>query len=520
MTIDPPVDLTIVVCAYNMARELPRTLFTLSPAYQRGTEGINYEVVVLDNGSTPPVDQSSLQALLPGVRVIRPENPQISPASAINRVMEAANGRLLGLWIDGARLASPGIVKLAMEAWRADPARAIGTLAFHLGPDVQMRSIFDGYDAEAEDALLAQVPWREDGYRLFNISVLAGSSVPGWFGCIAETNGLFLDRTLWDGLGGLDERFEAPGGGFVNLDLWERAVAISGGHPWMILGEGTFHQVHGGAATNGLPEDRAAMGAEYAAIHGRRFTTPSYEPHFVGRLDPTSHDAGAHRPLDLLRRAHAVRGRHFRVDLPTPALNQIQHGTLRTRYKGMRLAKSPFDLALYMQAIEQLRPATIIEIGTSEGGSAAWLIDQCRALRLHDTRLITIDIAPPAIEISGVNIYQGDSCAPQLTFPTDIIIASPHPWLVIEDSAHSYDSVSAVLGYFDEHLLPGDMFVVEDGVLADLDGDVYRRLADGPNRALTEFLRRTEDRYAIETSLCDFYGHNATYAPNGWLLRV
>ena len=54
-------------------------------------------------------------------------------------------------------------------------------MAFHLGPDVQMRSIFDGYDAEAEDAQLEQVPWREDGYRLFDISVLAGSSVPGWF---------------------------------------------------------------------------------------------------------------------------------------------------------------------------------------------------------------------------------------------------------------------------------------------------------------------------------------------------
>lgn len=520
MTVGSPVDLTIIVCAYNMARELPRTLFTLAPGYQHGTEGIRYEVIVLDNGSTPPLDEASLQSVLPGVRVVRPEHPRVSPASAINEAMRNAKGRLLGLWIDGARLSSPGIVRQAVEAWRADPARAIGTLAFHLGPDVQMRTISDGYDAETEDSLLASISWQEDGYRLFDISVLAGSSVAGWFGCINETNGLFMDRTLWERLGGLDERFEAPGGGFVNLDLWERAVAISGGHPWMILGEGTFHQVHGGVATNGPAEDRAAMRAEYAAIHGRPFAGPSYEPHFIGKLDQRLHDAGAGRPLDRLRREHSVRGRHFRVDLPTAALGKIQNGTLRTRYKGMRLAKSPFDLALYMQAIQQLRPGTIIEIGTSEGGSAAWLIDQCRTFGLRDTRLITIDMAPPEIEIPYVSFYQGDSCAPEQTFPTDIIAASPRPWLVIEDSAHTYASASAVLGYFDQYLQPGDMLVLEDGVLADLNGDVYRRLADGPNRALAEFLRRTEDLYVIETSLCDFYGHNVTYAPNAWLRRV
>lgn len=520
MTDGSPVDLTILVCAYNMARELPRTLFTLSPGYQRGVEGIQYEVIVLDNGSAPPVDEPLLQSILPGVRVIRQESPRVSPASAINEAMGSAKGQLLGLWIDGARLASPGVLANAMEAWRADRTKVVGTLAFHLGPDMQARSVFDGYTAQAEDALLESVPWRSDGYRLFEISVLAGSSEGGWFGSISETNGLFMDRALWGRLGGLDERFEAPGGGFVNLDLWGRAVAISGGHPWIILGEASFHQVHGGVATNGTPDDRAAMMAEYEAIFGRPFVAPSYHPHFVGKLDPIRYGAGANRPLDRRRHEHAVGGRHFRVDLPTRALGKIQAGTLRTRYKGLRLAKSPFDLALYMQLIEKLRPKTIIEVGTSEGGSAAWLIDQCRTLGLDDTELITIDIAPPSIEISGVSVFKGDSCAPARTFPTDLIASSPHPWLVIEDSAHSYESANAVLAYFDELLTVGDMFVLEDGVLADLEGEVYRRLDDGPNRALAEFLRRSEGRYVIESELCDFYGHNVTYAPNAWIRRI
>ena len=64
------------------------------------------------------------------------------------------------------------------------------------------------------------------------------------------------------------------------------------------------------------------------------------------------------------------------------------------------------------------------------------------------------------------------------------------------------------------------MLVVEDGVVADLEGELYRRLDDGPNRAVAEFLDRTGDRYRIDEDLCDFYGRNVTYAPNAWLHRT
>lgn len=515
--IDPQI--SILVCAYNMARELPRTLYTLSRAYQRDCDDLNWEVVVLDNGSEPPLDPVDLQSILPGVRIVRPPAPHRSPAAAINRAMKDLRGQLVGLWIDGARLASPGIIRHAVEAWRSNPKAAVGTLAFHLGNDVQMRAVADGYDARAEDALLASVPWQADGYSLFDISVLAGSSAAGWFGCINETNALFMDRTLWESLDGLDERFEAPGGGFVNLHLWERAVEASGGRPWIILGEGTFHQVHGGVATNGPPESRSAMREEYASICGRPFVTPKYQPQFVGALDARRFEKGAARALDRMRRVHSVRGRHFRVDLPTEALNRIQGGTLRTKYKGLRLAKSPFDLALYMQVIDRLRPATIIEVGTSEGGSAVWLLDQCRVRKLKQTCVISIDIAPPTLQVPGISFHPGDSREPDHTFPTELIHAAPHPWLVIEDSAHTYESARAVLNYFRPKLQSSDMLVLEDGVLADLEGEIYRNLADGPNRALAEFLRQTGDDFIIETSLCDFYGHNVTYAPNAWLRR-
>jgi glycosyltransferase involved in cell wall biosynthesis len=289
----PAPDISLVVCAFDMARELPRTIETLSPAYQRGIDGLGCEVIVLDNGSTPPVDATALRRVLPGLRVFRPANISRSPVAAINRAVAMTKAPLVGLFIDGARMASPGLLALAHAAWRRDPARAIGTPGFHLGPAVQMQSVAQGYDAATEDALLASVPWQRDGYRLFDIAVLAGSSRGGWEGCIAESNALFMDRALWDAIGGLDERFASAGGGFCNLDLWDRAVAASDGAPWIILGEATFHQVHGGAATSGTPETRREMAAEYARLRGHAFATPAYTARRIGSLD---HVPPRHRP--------------------------------------------------------------------------------------------------------------------------------------------------------------------------------------------------------------------------------
>lgn len=511
--------LSILVCAFNMERELPRTLFTLSSQYQRNIDNIDLDITVLDNGSRIPLNENALQSVIPGVRVIRPETTYQSPISAINEILKTLTGDLIGLLIDGARMCSPGLLREACNAWQADRTKAIGTLAFHLGPDVQMRSVSDGYNQDSEDKLLSTVEWQKDGYKLFDISVLAGSSASGWFGTIGETNALFMDQQLWQEVSWLDERFEAPGGGLANLDLWSRAVKASRHRPWMILGEATFHQFHGGAATNGTGQDRKLMRDEYERILGEPYKRPDYTPQFVGSLSFNTFSKGHPKATDKLRVAHAVRGRKFNIDLPTETLQKIQQGTLKTKYKGLRLAKNPFDLALYSKVIESLRPASIIEIGTSEGGSAVWLLDQCKAHNLFDTEIFTIDIKPPELQVSKVNTFYGDSEQPAQTFPTDILKSLPHPWLVIEDSAHTYSSVLSTLRYFDSYSISGDIFVIEDGCVADLVGKVYQQLNDGPNKAVREFLKSTGTRYTIESHLCDFYGYNVTYAPNAWLIR-
>jgi glycosyltransferase involved in cell wall biosynthesis len=44
--------LSVIVISYNMARELPRTVRTLSPALQQDIGEDDYEIIVIDNGST------------------------------------------------------------------------------------------------------------------------------------------------------------------------------------------------------------------------------------------------------------------------------------------------------------------------------------------------------------------------------------------------------------------------------------------------------------------------------------
>ena len=147
-----------------------------------------------------------------------------------------------------------------------------------------MTSVLKGYDQDKEDRLLAQARWSEDGYRLFDIAVLAGSSQDGWFGAIAESNAIFMRKPLWNELGGMDEKFKAPGGGLVNLDTLARAVRLPQVSVVTLLGEGTFHQIHGGVATNATENPWDAFHAEYKEIRGHAFQNPTYQSIYLGSV--------------------------------------------------------------------------------------------------------------------------------------------------------------------------------------------------------------------------------------------
>jgi glycosyltransferase involved in cell wall biosynthesis len=279
---------SLIVCAHEMPRELPRTIQSLSPGMQKGIGRDDYEIIVVDNGSTKPFDEVLCRSWGADISVLRFASESPSPARALNAGIWAARGELVGVLIDGARLGSPGLVAQAATAARLAERPVILTLGFHLGSEVQVKSVLKGYNQDEEDRLLERSGWTEDGYRLFNISVFAGSSAQGWFRPLAESNAIFLPRGMWEELGGFDERFQTPGGGLVNLDTLARAVALRGAVVVTLLGEGTFHQVHGGVATNAVDSIQHIFRAEYQAIKGKSYRRPDYRSLYFGLVPATS----------------------------------------------------------------------------------------------------------------------------------------------------------------------------------------------------------------------------------------
>jgi hypothetical protein len=270
---DGELAVSLVLVSFQMQRELPRTLVSLSPPYQRGIAPADYEVIIVDNGSVPPVDPATLAEQGPDVIVETVENPTVSPAPAINRGLRLARAPLIGLWVDAARMASPGLVSACVEAARLHPRPVIATFNYHLGHRLQYFSAAEEHTREAEDALLASIDWPQNGERLFEISTLDAKG--GVTGPMIESCALFMPRALWDELGGADEAFVSPGGGAVNPDIFIRACELPDVQLIRILGQGTFHQVHGGVSTSGgagLMDAGKAMSREYFRIRGRPFS--------------------------------------------------------------------------------------------------------------------------------------------------------------------------------------------------------------------------------------------------------
>jgi glycosyltransferase involved in cell wall biosynthesis len=280
-----PVSLSVVVVAYDMRRELPRTLRSLGPNYQRCIDAGDYEVVLVDNGSPEPLDAAMLGAFPGRIRTTRLDPAPASPARAANLGIDMADGAAVGLIVDGARIATPGLLAHARLAMRLADRPVVTAPGYHLGAVRHMEAGTTGYDQQTEDRMLAEIDWQRDGYALFEVATLAASSGRGWFGPMGESSALFLPRELWSELGGLDERFVLPGGGLVNHDLYRRACTLPDAQLVMLLGEGTFHQFHGGAATS-RRFTWEEMNEEYQALHSERYRPPANEPLYVGRVPP------------------------------------------------------------------------------------------------------------------------------------------------------------------------------------------------------------------------------------------
>lgn len=202
------------------------------------------------------------------------------------------------------------------------------------------------------------------------------------------------------------------------------------------------------------------------------------------------------------------------------ALEAIQAGAMRYTYKGVPTHKDPFDLALYQLMLWELRPGTLIEIGSKFGGSALWFSDTLRTFGV-DCAIHSIDINPPTATAPDVTFHKGDGRALGATLSAEAMAGLPRPLLIVEDADHHAKTTLSVLHFFDPWMRPGDYIVIEDGIIDDLfDVEQAAIFEGGPRQAVRDFLDQRGSDYEVDTRLCDYFGVNATWNVNGYLRRV
>jgi Glycosyl transferase family 2 len=303
--------LSIVVNFYNNRREAANTLYSMTRRYQNGIGDREYEVIAIDNGSSQPIDESDVRAFGPEFSYRYVETTSVSPAAAINAACRDARGDELLVVIDGAHILSPGIFESAQQAYSQFASPFLATASFHLGPKQQNVSVGEGYDQKTEDRLLAQCGWKQNGYRLYTIAGSFADGGAGWFGCAFESGCIGLRKRDYLQLGGFDEAFTSRGGGMVNLDLYQRALARNDLEYVMLLGEGTFHQVHGGVASNAPKSEHPwqEFNAEYERLRDKKFARVPRRPFLLGHI-PNEALSAAHlsatHGLDQWRKAVAA----------------------------------------------------------------------------------------------------------------------------------------------------------------------------------------------------------------------
>lgn len=198
-------------------------------------------------------------------------------------------------------------------------------------------------------------------------------------------------------------------------------------------------------------------------------------------------------------------------------LRKYQDGVMAYKYRGIECLRSPIDAAIQAQAIWDLQPKTIIEIGSHHGASALWMADLVGNYG-WDVHIHSIDRTPPTLSDDRITFIEGDVMDLGPAFDAHGLKDLPRPWFVLEDSAHTYPCCAAALAFLARHMQAGDLLCMEDGVLDEL--GVSENYQGGPNRAIKEFFETNPGVFEVDTGLCDMFGPNATYAPNGYMRKL
>jgi hypothetical protein len=247
--------LSLIVVVYNMPRQAMNTLYSLSIPYQKNVSIDDYEVIVVENASKNTLREQDVLDLGDNFKYFRRDEPGVSPVPAVNFAYEQAQGNLIGLIIDGARMVTPRVVEYALLAFRMSKEALVMVPGYHLGEQDQKFHLDSGHSEEKEINKLRELHWQENGYRLFQFAAWSSSNQRGYFQPMQECSCIFTSRKNFEAIGRADPRFDLPGGGSINLHIYRRLGLLPHSKLFVLPGEGSFHQFHGGITTQQLADN-------------------------------------------------------------------------------------------------------------------------------------------------------------------------------------------------------------------------------------------------------------------------
>ena len=239
----------LVITPYNMENYLTGTLFSLSKYYQNLED---YEVLTINNGGEK-INENFFYKFGRNFKYkyIEKSDADVHPYIEINKTIEKTHHDKIVIICDGARICSKNILDDYIKILNKSEFDICTCPSYHLGFDLQRKSILSGYNSKFEDNILKRSRWWLEGSSIFDISVLGGSSDSNLYKKLqVESNCLGISKKFFLEIGGFSKNFKIPGGGQINIEFFQKLVSNKKTKINYFINHGTFHQLHGGMSTN------------------------------------------------------------------------------------------------------------------------------------------------------------------------------------------------------------------------------------------------------------------------------